>query len=176
MEIKYEGVFGDQSLFDDTINEDALIVLAHNSYKVFFQNIEGAFQWIRQDTSHRSKCIDKYAMRRVIRTPTWTIADQKAGKLPEVGCKVFVKSTSEVGCIVALNNNIACILFDDGAFVTVCVKSDIKPIESPEEKAAQLRAEWYTKAREIYRNSNSDFKAVYDALLSGDLPVPVKVN
>ena len=28
------------------------------------------------------------AMRRIIRTPTWTVEDQKAGKLPEVGCRV----------------------------------------------------------------------------------------
>ena len=179
--VKYEAVFGDQSLFDstvDTINEDALIVLAHNSYKVFFQDIEDAFQWIRQDTSHRSKCIDKYAMRRIIRTPTWTKEDQKEGKLPEVGCRVLYARNGLNGEIVSIDDSDdddveLCLRFKDKSLL-VCKMNLVKPIESPEEKAARLRDEWCNEAGLVCSLGMTTLTRIYDALLSGDLPVPVK--
>ena len=202
MEIKYEAVFGDQSLFDSTvgtINEDALIILAHNTYKVFFQNIEDAFQWIRQDTSHRSKCINKYAMRRIIRTPTWTVADQKAGRLPEVGCKVEYfnnnehdntevtaqwRNGDELEILRHQNKNKAFVVFNarterSSDLIVQCMK----PIETPAEKAQRLENEWVNKAwsetavfdgvaQDEHDRLRIHLRHIYKAQLSGELQAP----
>ena len=58
------------------------------------------------------------------------------------------------------------------------------PIETPEEKAERLRAEWCSKVMDFTPASDTSVflitaqenqtKRIYDALLSGDLPVPVK--
>ena len=147
MEIKYEAVFGDQSLFDSTvgtINEDALIILARNDYKVFFQNIEDAFKWMQTDESYRSKCICSYAMRRIIRTPTWTVDDKKAGKLPEVGCEVINTDHSisvYVLCKVIYVDDEVIIVYNGELSQTYSHKAFLlafKPIESPEERSARL--------------------------------------
>ena len=194
MEIKYEAVFGDQSLFDSTvgtINDDALIILARGDYKVFFQNIEDAFSWMQTDESYRSKCICSYAMRRIIRTPTWTVADQKAGKLPDIGskavsvygfCVVDILAVRN-GCVVACNSDISdarpCVFTIDN-FLEL-----FTPIESPEEKAARLRKEWCIKAlsscsilsgmqKYELKRLGGYIEDIHDALLSGNLPVPVK--
>ena len=68
---------------------------------------------------------------------------------------------------------------DNEAFWALKLKNDLiyiacknwcTPIESTEEKAARLRAEWINTA-----NSMNTYE-IYDALLSGDLPVPSKDN
>lgn len=169
--MRYEPIFGDQSLFDKATRKNTVAIYKiSENLTVEFDKYEELLAFLQQQ--HLCDRPD-IAMRRIIRTPTWTVEDKKAGKLPEVGCRVFdVKNENEV-TVKAINNRQVCLESNCG-FIYLLPPDDIKPIESPEEKAARLRAEWYTKAREIYRNSNSDFKAVYDALLSGDLPVPVK--
>lgn len=150
MGIKYEAVFGPQELFDSTvgtINEDALIVLARNDYKVFFQNIEDAFSWMQKDESYRSKCICSYAMRRIIRTPTWTVADQKDGKLPEVGSVLNHKTQGEctfIGSGVDDKSHWALKLKND--LIYIADKNLCAPIETPEERAKREEDEWVSKA------------------------------
>ena len=56
---------------------------------------------------------------------------------------------------------------------------EITPIETPEEKTARLRMDWCKTAASIFAShpSNSTTESmndVYKAMLSGDLPVPVK--
>lgn len=166
MGIKYEAVFGDQSLFDNAIGDSVAainhgdVVFCFNSYNAFLIEV--------------MKCNDLplselpvFAMRRIIRTPTWNIADQKAGKLPEVGCKVFDKINENEVIVKAINARQVCLELIDG-FIYLLPPNYIDPIESPEEKAARLRSEWCNRAMDY-----STIQQLYNAMLSGDLPVPV---
>ena len=53
-----------------------------------------------------------------------------------------------------------------------------KTIESPEENAERLREEWCRECtQKFYPRGRYGFpEMIYDALLSGDLPVPGKVE
>lgn len=173
MGIKYEAVFGPQELFDGV--PEYIEVIRFNDYSRDY--LWSDLDKIKHLTFRDLKAIPIVAMRRIISTPTWSVADQRDGKLPEVGCRIYVPIMFEEQTVIYSSEKVIVSISDNGGAVTRTEVSSIdriKPIESQEEKAERLRAEWYTKARKIYRNSNSDFKAVYDALLSGDLPVPVK--
>ena len=184
MEIKYEAVFGDQSLFDSA-EPDVFLVETDGVYKTFHKETTGKVSiWTRRGCD--------LAMRRIIRTPTWTVADKKAGKLPEVGCRVNFchKLTSkwQTGEIKYIDNQVTIIKtdgIDDRPFVYEIDRVEFKPIESPEEKAARLREEWCIKAlsscsilsgmqKYELKRFGGYIEDIYDALLSGDLPVPVK--
>lgn len=114
------------------------------------------------------------AMRRIIRTPTWTVEDQKAGKLPEVGCRVNfchkLNTNWRTGEIKYIDDQVVVIKADDVArpFVYEVDRVEFKPIETPEELAQRLREEWVSKATFMTTYE------IYDDLLTGDLPVPVK--
>ena len=128
------------------------------------------------------------AMRRIIQEPKrWTVEDQKAGKLPEVGSKlIYTKSRDafEFVGVVAGSMRWACKDFRDG-FLYFFEQSEMSPIQSPEEKAARLRKEWCIKAlsscsilsgmqKYELKRLGGYIEDIYDAILSGDLPVPVK--
>ena len=55
-------------------------------------------------------------------------------------------------------------------------KAMLSPLETPEEKAERLRSEWCAKAAKTLKNLEytSTLASIYDALLSGELPVPTK--
>ena len=117
------------------------------------------------------------AMRRIIKEPKrWTVEDQKAGKLPEVGSKLIYTETWDefefVG-VIAGSMRWACKDFQDG-FLYFFEQSEMSPIESPEEKAQRLRMEWCNEAGLVCSLGMTTLTRIYDALLSGDLPVPVK--
>ena len=105
----------------------------------------------------------------------WTVEDQKAGRLPEVGSEVILRTSGEIATINAANKNMVCLTFSDGGFSPFNVER-IDPIETPEEKAARLREEWCSKAAKTLKNLeyNSTLTSIYDALLSGELPMPKK--
>ena len=172
MEIKYEAVFGDYKF-----SSPACEVAMQSS---FGEIIERRFT--------KPLVIPEgwgvIAMRRIIRTPTWTVADQKAGKLPEVGCEVINTDHSislYVLCKVIYVDGEVVIVYNGELSQTYSHKAFLvafKPIESPEEKAARLREEWCSTASKLLKNLeySSTLTSIYDALLSGDLPVPVKEN
>ena len=129
------------------------------------------------------------AMRRIIRTPTWTVEDKKAGKLPEVGCRVDfchkLNTNWRTGEIKYIDDQVAVIKADaiDRPFVYEVDRVEFKPIESPEEKAARLREEWCSNAldsasilsgmREYeLKRLGGYIGNIYDALLSGELAAP----
>ena len=174
MEIKYEPVFGDHMFASGTCEiaiKSPLGEIIEMKLTVPIVIPEG---WAM------------IAMRRIIRTPTWTVADKKAGKLPEVGafydaegCKV-----KHLGVGAAGYEDIFHFEYPSGA-CGCSNKLFIKPIESPEEKAARLRVEWCKKAIGCAPISSEmqhyEMKRlgeyignIYDALLTGDLPVPGK--
>lgn len=177
MEIKYEAVFGDQSLFDGMMDD---CEFASEEYGYSFANgrlcyCERYNEKAGWSLSFKSRLTFKpSAMRRIIRTPTWSITDKKAGKLPEVGCRVNfchkLNTNWRTGEIKYIDDQVVVIKVDDVArlFVYGVDRVEFKPIESPEEKAARLREEWVSKATFMTTYE------IYDDLLSGDLPVPVK--
>ena len=122
------------------------------------------------------------AMRRVIPAPKrWTAEDQKAGMLPEVGCSVLFTHNNFKCEVIAIDDSVTedvelALRFSDGS-ILVCKINKIKPIETPEEKAQRLRDGWCAKAVGVCGLGvlgMTTLTRIYDALLSGDLPVPVK--
>ena len=167
---KYEPIFGDQSLFDGA-PEDAVSVRYGKSEYIFDSEEIKA-------TTGQLRDVPVVAMRRIIRTPVWTVEDQKAGRLPEVGAKLIYTETWDafefVG-VIAGSMRWACKDFQDG-FLYFFEQSEMSPIESPEEKAQRERDEWVNKAAKQLKNLeyNSTLTSIYDALLSGELPAPKK--
>ena len=171
-QIKYEPVFGDQNLFIPA-PPDAIVA----RYGKDFYNYESKVTLTTGEL--RSEPI--VAMRRIIRTPVWTKEDQKAGKLPEVGAKFFEGGYGEDEVIKITDTAVVALRPDNHGAVSISkplffTGGSIKPIESPEEKAARLRKEWCVAASKQLKNLeyNSTLTSIYDALLSGDLPMPGK--
>ena len=186
--MKYEAVFGDQSLFDGCYDETASIVIATSNGLKFVDGEFTEYGIVEGDVKSDGLRI---AMRRIIRTPTWTVEDQKAGRLPDIGskavsvygfCVVDILAVRN-GCVVACNSDISdarpCVFTIDN-FLEL-----FTPIESPEEKAARLRKEWCIKAlsscsilsgmqKYELKRLGGYIEDIHDALLTGDLPVPGK--
>ena len=168
--MKYEAVFGNQDLFDGAGTFTGLDVVTRSI-------ASGNMMYCRL-SDLTPKSLREYpviAMRRIIQEPKrWTVEDWKDGRLPEVGCMVMVTSFDECASVAAINNDAVCVVFHDGEFTTLH-KSGISPIETPEEKAERLRSEWINEAINAVRKTDVDgYETIYDALLSGALPVPTK--
>ena len=178
--MKYEPVFGDQSLFDGA-PEDCFCV-AKNVYDdyVFYREVDHCLFW--QDGEKwkplQFMSCTPIAMRRIIAEPKrWTVEDQKAGRLPEVGCNIAGKKT---GINTVLFNNGDCIVtISEEHCVAIYIVDEVfayfSPIETPEEKAERLRNEWINEAINAVRKTDvNGYESIYDALLSGALSVPTK--
>ena len=169
--MKYEAVFGDQSLFDGCYDETASIVIATSNGLKFVDGEFTEYGIVEGDVKSDGLRI---AMRRIIRTPTWTVADQKAGKLPGVGCKVFdVMNENEV-IVKAINTRQVCLESSDG-FIYLLPPSEIKPIETPKEKAQREEDEFIDslKSVEIHDGTVKSFfaqgaRAAYRKLKGGE--------
>lgn len=163
-EIKFEYLIGDENKFKDASE----IVLAIIQYG------KDDFVYLTEIADVPTVEGNLIALRRIIRTPTWTAEDQKAGRLPEVGAKYMGRDVI-LECVLADKNGDVWGKSDEG--LMHCHSSlDINPIETPEEKTARLKDEWGARATELFMRSDNDaaFDFIYDALLSGELPVPVK--
>ncbi len=170
--IKYEAVFGDQSLF--TQDETEII------YKCDKGSItETSLKFL-------GKSIDNggiIAMRRIIKTPVWTVADQKAGRLPDVGAKYLAGSgRQEFTCLFHGKGNvsISVIGFNADNEVMGYLPEYCYPIETPEDRAQRLRDEWAYKAFLLYAwsqdNGVDSMRYIYDAMLSGELQSPKDIK
>ena len=169
--MKYEAVFGNQDLFDGAGTFTGLDVVVH-SIASGIKSYARLSDLTPESLRNHPVC----AMRRIIQEPKrWTVEDQKAGRLPEVGCMVMVTSVDECASVAVINNDAVCVVFYDGEFTTLH-KSGISPIETPEEKAERLRSEWINDAiNAVQKTDNTGgYDAIYDALLSGALSVPTK--
>ena len=177
--MKYEPIFGDQSLFYGA-PEDAVSVRYGKSEYIFDSEEIKA-------TTGQLRDVPVVAMRRIIPAPKrWTWEDKKAGVLPEVGAKCRQGHKEET--VIAVTENFVVTECLDGAVCTTrkCVfMASYSPIETPEEKAARLREEWCIKAlsscsilsgmqKYELKRLGGYIEDIYDALLSGDLPVPAK--
>ena len=172
-EIKYEAVFGDQLLFND-VSDKAVIVIKNNNSKYVITENESS------DCFHLSLCQpDMYiAMRRIIKEPKrWTWEDKKAGRLPEVGAELIHKTRGICEFIgVGLDEDACWALKLQSGLIYIADKSWCQPIETPAEKAQRERDEWCNKAAKQLKNLeyNSTLISIYDALKSGELPMPNK--
>ena len=138
-EVKCEAVFGDQSLFDGA--SEFVEVIRFNDYSRDY--LWGDLNTIQLLTFEELKATPIVAMRRIIRTPTWTTADQKAGKLPEVGMIGALKNGREIEYLgKSVGGTLHHVRFvDDGECIRISL-FDFFPIESPEEKAEREEDEF----------------------------------
>ena len=179
--MKYEPVFGDQLAFDGAPSDSTHTTKGGGFYRV---TEDGGVQYLSRGplNGDMCKCIDGYliAERRIIAEPKrWTLEDKKAGRLPEVGCAVdtFIGECVVIGA--DLNLKFFSVQYQDDGCMDILHISKIKPIETPEEKAARIRKEWCNKAIElahIHGSSAAEAGAIYDAILSGDLSTPVQAK
>ena len=169
--IKYEAVFGDQAWFDLAPPDAIIAFIFDNRQELLFDN--GLCDAIRLDGK-----VNILAMRRIIKTPVWTVADQQAGRLPEVGCKalgLFDKVVSVTS--VDIKNGWLTVQYENDQCVDIYRLSNLTPIETQEERAQRLRDEWKSKVDQIVTESGSanwmdSINVIHDALLSGELQSP----
>ena len=182
--MKYEAVFGNQELFDGAGTFTGLDVVVH-SIASGIKSYARLSDLTPESLRNHPVC----AMRRIIAEPKrWTVEDRKAGKLPPIGSKYLAGSDKrEFTCLVhgKGNGTVSVIGFNSDDEVTGYQVQYCYPIESPEEKAARLREEWCIKAlsscsilsgmqKYELKRLGGYIEDIYDALLSGELPVPVK--
>ena len=192
--MKYEAVFGSQVWFEHQNNE----------YVVAFEiTHDDESTEIQFDTEYPKKLKSNetiIAMRRIIQEPKrWTVEDQKAGRLPEVGCIVeYFKNNEHADTEVTAqwrngdeleilrhqNKNKAFVVFNARAerssdLIVQCMK----PIETPKEKAQREEDGWVNKAwgeTAVFAGVTQDehdrlrihLRHIYKAQLSGELAAP----
>lgn len=182
--MKYEPVFGDQSLFDNAPLGTELVGHSGGFYK---NSPDGPIYCGGCTfTTDEYRNIGFIAARRVIRTPTWTVEDHKAGRLPEVGCRIYVPIMFEEQNVIYSSEKVIVSISDNGGAVTrteVASINRIKPIETPEEKVKRLEDEFVNElmkdSQVIYTSSEQlamcrkTARAAYRKL-SGALSAPTK--
>ena len=180
MEIKYEAVFGNQDLFDGAQND--IVAVRLNDYICI------SYGYLTQEkldalSVAELKAIPVVAMRRIIRTPVWTKADKEVGRLPGANSKMMHDGdiVKFKGCNI-FNSRLWHIESKSGVFDSVD-ESKCIPIETPEERAIREENYWVDAAygntsvyegvtkQEDVRLKNQ-IRAVYRAMLSGELPLP----
>ena len=168
--MKYEVVFGNQELFDGAGTFTGLDVVVHSI-------ASGIKSYARSSdlTPESLRNHPVVAMRRIIQEPKrWTVEDQKAGLLPEVGAELLHESE---GCVNFVGEfDFRWMLRTKEGGLYQAEKFYCSPIETPEEKAERLRSEWCSECTSKYypRGHKGFPEMIYDALLSGALSVPTK--
>ena len=190
-EIKYEPLYGLQKPFDNGPADSTAYGLFRDGDEYIYYKIDKTSVYCF-DTDNQWSHIDGaptipfLAMRRIIEEPNrWTLEDQKAGRLPDVGCTVMV--SPNCSAIVTAVDNVQKVVAVqcENQELDILAIHEMLPIETPEEKAARLREEWCIKALSSCSISSEMQKYelkrlggyiedIYDALLSGDLPIPSK--
>ena len=168
--MKYEAVFGNQDLFDGAGTFTGLDVVVH-SIASGIKSYARLSDLTPESLRNHPVC----AMRRIIAEPKrWTVEDKKAGRLPDVGSEVILRTTGEIATINAANKNMVCLTFSDGGFSPFNVER-IDPIESPEEKAQREEDEFVDSLRsvEIHGRTvggylNQGARAAYRKLKGGE--------
>lgn len=168
---KYIPVFGPQELFDDAPDDACFVVVFRDSMQFCAGNKDSQLDAFLLNVGGHVA-----AERRIIEEPKrWTVEDQKAGRLPEVGAEYDVD-----GCIVEhLGNgaagyqNVFYFKYPSGACGNAHERL-AKPIETPDVKAIRLEGEF---VRSFLSNDLNYERGLRDAYrrLSGELP-PVQAK
>lgn len=171
-EIKDEPILGNQSLFNGAPEDAVCVIKTNDGNKYFFSENDSKAFGIYLCFAGQLEI----SMRRIIRTPVWTKGDQKAGKLPEVGCEVMVspKTKATVTAVDSIQKVVA-VQCDDES-LDILQPCEILPIETEAERQQREREEWVNHAYEKLISAAVKGKAslgdIYDALLSGELASP----
>lgn len=187
--MKYEIIFGDEKLFDgaplDSVCVERFINTELVSVYVHHRTIDALLNTLieREAVSCASNRPD-IAMRRIIQEPKrWTLEDKLAGRLPEVGSMIlFINDMKQVEFAGTDGGDYLWYFKrDSGAFGSAYFNC-FKPIETTEEKSRRERDEWAKKASEFIDDELDCVNLVgehvmrrfYNAMLSGELPMPKK--
>lgn len=201
-EIKYEAVFGDQSLFDEAIF-GAIAAISNGFVKIYFNDYDKFLIEVMKCNDLPLSDVPEFAIRRIIPEPKrWTQADKDAGRLPDVGVVVFFNKDESLDYFYPINewldgdelnvlahvkaeNGIDCVAVYNARYkcTTQLVIKSIKHIESPEEKALRLENEWVDKAFDetaVFSGVTdgesgrlkTHLRRIYKAQLSGELKAP----
>ena len=183
--MKYEAVFGDQSLFDGAPECATHATKGGGFYYVdsgIVKFISNMFFGARDVCGLAGYLV---AERRIIKEPKrWTREDKKAGVLPEVGAKCRQSHKDEI--VVAVTEKFVVTECQD---MSVCTtRKDVfmrsyNPIETPAEKAQREEDEWVNKAwseTAVFAGVTQDehdrlrihLRHIYRAQLSGELAAP----
>ena len=180
-DIRYEPVFGDQELFNGADPAVVFVVKFVDGSKFYITEKERHESGVGFAPSGRGWF--DVALRRIIRTPTWTKADYDAGRLPEVGAKHG---------FVGLPGIFTCLFIDCAGFVwssgenneVYCSEDNaLCPIETDAERQQREREEWCSKALDSagilsemkcyeLKRLGEYIGSIHDALLSGELKMP----
>ena len=151
-------VFGDQRLFDGAPEE--CFCVARNAYgdRIFYKAECGALFWLYNDEWKPLQVMSctPLAMRRIIKTPVWTVADQKEGRLPEVG-SIFTYRDETLTCHFIDGDGEIWAHDIDNKIVTPLLR-DCRPIETPAEKAQRLEDEFFEQVKLEGMNANTPQK------------------
>ena len=173
---KYIPVFGDQSLFDGAPEDVDMIGYNGGFYKNSQNGPMYCYECTFTTDEYRNKGF--IAMRRIIKEPKrWTWEDKKAGRLPEVGYKYLGKNelNPEVELICDLIDGDKCVWGHDKNKKMFCFyASNIKPIETPAEKAQREEDEFVDEIVSEYNKMPSSIsfaagiRAAYRKLKGGE--------
>lgn len=177
-EVKFEPLLGDQSVFHKDDKESVVAI----GYSLGRSIIKGFSDKYLSTLNQGEQII---AMRRIIKTPVWAVADKEAGRLPEVGCNITNSATGDITVIFSKDDFIVTISPAGviGKYSIREVFSCFAPIETPAEKAQRFESEWVESAfdavmivgvhstEDIQRIKNH-LRTIYRAQLSGELTAP----
>ena len=174
--IRYEPVFGDQTLFNDGPDDAEMVAIYASRLKRWYKLQDGECYLYQGKGQSWKRCRNGYpgftllAQRRIIRVPIWIKADQQAGRLPEVGA-FFLARGCRWECVRIL---VDIVLAVSGESFHGFQFDDCQPIETLEERQQREREEWIQEVtRKFYPKGHKDFpETIYDALLSGELKIP----
>ena len=167
--MKYEAVFGNQELFDGAGTFTGLDVVVH-SIASGIKSYARLSDLTPESLRNHPVC----AMRRIIAEPKrWTVADQKAGRLPEVGAK-YISNDVEFTChYIDKSGDVWGHTKNDDVWCRSI--GEIIPIETPEEKAQREEDEFISSLKnvEIHAVTASEFfnqvaRAAYRKLKGGE--------
>lgn len=175
--MKYEMIFGDDSLFNMAPASAVMVIRSGDCAFWFLDEVD-----LSALNGELNMSRSKIAMRRIIQEPKrWTIEDQKAGRLPEVGAELLHESEGYVNFVGEFD--FRWMLRTKEGDLYLAEKFYCSPIETPEEKAERLEDEFVNElmkdSQVIYTSSEQlamcrkTARAAYRKL-SGALSVPAK--
>ena len=148
-DIKYKAIFGDMAQFNGMM-PDCVFISGEYGYKIaedtiyYCERYNKRYGWSKSCLALED--FKPVAMRRIIKTPVWTKADQEKGILPTVGC-LCIEGMYPEEVIAVTSKYIVTKTKTDGVCTTSIetFKRTYRPIETPREKYDRERDECIDK-------------------------------